>query len=110
MLLSQTCAEYLCCGASFSQRLGHQPFGGGTGTGEKAAECQFGLKDRLHPPIGQGLEMPDEFDQTQLTLFLPPEVVTHLWTERIIEQHEEHAAIVSGDQKLRLNGQVEIVG
>src|SRR6516165_6179659 len=57
MLLSQTRAEYLCCCASLSRRLGHQMFCGGTGTGEKAAECQLGLKNRLHPPIGQRLEM-----------------------------------------------------
>src|SRR6516162_8013478 len=48
MLLSQTRAEYLCCCASLSRRLGHQMFCGGTGTGEKAAECQLGLKNRLH--------------------------------------------------------------
>src|SRR5712691_4057763 len=72
MLLSQTRAEYLRCCASFSRRLGRQTFCGGTGTGEKATECQLGLKDRLHPPIGQSLEMSDEFEQTQFTFVLQP--------------------------------------
>ena len=93
MLLSQTRAEYLCCCASFSRRLGRQTFCGGTGTGEKAAECQLGLKDHLHPPIGQSLEMSDEFEQTQFTFLLQPQGMTHLWTQRIIEQNEQHAAI-----------------
>src|SRR5262249_7297107 len=65
MLLSQTRAEYLCCCASFSRGLGRQTFCGGTGMGEKAAECQLGLKDHLHPSIGQSLVMSDEFEQTQ---------------------------------------------
>ena len=56
-----------------------------------AAQDELRLKDRLHPPLSQDLEMPDEFEQTQLPLFLPPEVVTHLWTARIIEQDEEQA-------------------
>jgi hypothetical protein len=93
MLLSQTCAEYLRCCASFSRGLGRQTFCGGTGTGEKAAEYQLGLKDRLHPPIGQSLEMSDEFEQTQFTFFLQPQGMTQLWAQRIIEQNEEHAAI-----------------
>jgi len=93
MLLSQTRAEYLRCCASFSRRLGRQTFCGGTGTGEKAAECQLGLKDRLHPPIGQSLEMSDKFEQTQCTFFLQPQGMTQLWAQRIIEHNEEHAAI-----------------
>jgi len=93
MLLSQTRAEYLRCCASFSRGLGRQTFCGGTGTGEKAAECQLGLKDRLHPPIGQSLEMSDEFEQTQFTFFLQPQGMTQLWAQRIIEHNEEHAAI-----------------
>ena len=64
VLLSQTRAEYLCGCASFSRRLGRQTFCGGTGTGETAAECQRGLKDRRHPPIGPRLEMSDEFEPT----------------------------------------------
>jgi len=91
MLLSQTRAEYLCCCASLSRRLGHQMFCGGTGTGEKAAECQLGLKNRLHPPIGQRLEMSDEFDKTQRTFFLQPQGMTHLWAQRIIKQNKQHA-------------------
>ena len=93
MLLSQTRAEYLCCCASLSRRLGHQMFCGGTGTGEKAAECQLGLKNRLHPPIGQRLEMSDEFDKTQRTFFLQPQGMTHLWAQRIIKQNKQHATI-----------------
>src|SRR4030095_13391072 len=93
MLLSQTRAEYLCCCASFSRRLGRQTFCGGTGTGEKAAECQLGLKDHLHPAIGQSLEMSDEFEQAQFTFLLQPQGMTHLWTQRIIEQNEQHASI-----------------
>src|SRR2546425_1755873 len=91
--LSQTLAQDLRCCASFAQRLGYQTFGGGTGAREKAAQDERRVKDRLHPPLGQGLEMPNEFEQTELTLFLPPEMVTHLWTERRIEQNEEHATI-----------------
>ena len=93
MLLSQTRAEYLCCCASFSRRLGRQTFCGGTGTGEKAAECQLGLQDHLHPPIGQRLEMSDELEQTQCTFLLQPQGMTPRWTQRIIEQNEPHAAI-----------------
>src|SRR6516164_6931948 len=93
MLLSQTRAEYLCCCASLSRRLGHQMFCGGTGMGEKAAECQLGLKNRLHPPIGQRLEMSDEFDKTQRTFFLQPQGMTHLWAQRIIKQNKQHATI-----------------
>ena len=37
--------------------------------------------------------MPHEFEQTQLTLFLLPEVRTYLGTEGIMEHNEEHAAI-----------------
>ena len=77
---------YLCGGASFSRRLGRQTFCGGTGTGEKAAECQLGLKNPLHPPIGQRLEMSDELEQTQCTFFLQPQGMPHLWVQRIIEQ------------------------
>ena len=68
-------------------------FCGGTGTGEKAAECQLGLKNRLHPPIGQRLEMSDEFDKTQLTFFLQPQGMTHLWAQRIIKQNKQQATI-----------------
>ena len=60
---------------------------------EKAAQDEFGLKDGVHPLLSQGLEMPDEFQHTQFTLFLPPEVLTHLGAQRIIDQNEEHATI-----------------
>jgi hypothetical protein len=92
MLLSQTRAEYLCCCASLSRRLGRQTFCGGTGTGEKAAECQLGLKDHRHPAIGQSLAMSDEFAQAQCTFLLQPQGMTPLWTQRIIEHNEPHAA------------------
>ena len=60
---------------------------------KKAAQGEFGLKDGLHPPLSQGLEMPYEFQQTQFTLVLPPEVCPYLWAERIIEHNEEHTTI-----------------
>jgi hypothetical protein len=92
VLHPQILSQDLCCCASFAHRLGRQTFGGSTGTGEKATQDDCRLEDRLHPPLGQGVEMPDEFERTQLTLFLPPEVGTPLGTERIIEHNEEHTA------------------
>jgi hypothetical protein len=37
---------------------------------EKAAQDKLRLKDSVHPPISQGLEMPDEFQHTQFPVFL----------------------------------------
>ena len=60
---------------------------------EKAAQDKLGLKDGVHPPISQSLEMPDEFEHAQFPLFLCPQGGTQLGTKRIIEQNEEHTPI-----------------
>ena len=60
VLCPQILSQDLRCCASFAQGLSHQAFGGGTGAREKAAQDKLRLKDRLHPPLGQGLEMPDD--------------------------------------------------
>jgi len=65
VLLVQALTQSLCCGSSFARRLRRQTFGGGTGPLEKAAEGEFGLKEGVHPPISQGLEMPNDFKHTQ---------------------------------------------
>ena len=70
VLLAQALPQYLCCGLSFACGLDHQTFCGRTGPLEKAAQDELGLKDGVHPPISPGLEMPDEFEHTQLPLFL----------------------------------------
>jgi len=54
---------------------------------------ELGLEDGRHPTGGKGLEMAQEFEPTQLTFFLHPELSTQLWTEGISEEHEEHATI-----------------
>jgi hypothetical protein len=72
VLLAQALPQYLCCGLSFGCCLGHQTFCGSTGPLEKAVQDELGLKDGVHPPISQGLEMPDEFEHTQFPLFLEP--------------------------------------
>jgi len=72
--LTQALAQDLRGGLPFSCRLGDQTFGGGTGPVEKAASCEFGLKDGLHPLLGQGLKMSDEFEHTEFPLFLSHKV------------------------------------
>ena len=92
-VFAQTLSQYLCRRSSSSHRLGSQTFRSGTGPCEKAAECELGLKDRLHPPIGQGLAMPHEFQHAQFPFFLYPQRRTHVRAEGVIEENEEHAAI-----------------
>jgi hypothetical protein len=92
-MLSQTRAAYVRCWASFSPGLGRHTFCGGTGTGEQAAECPLGLTDRLPPPSGQSLEMADAFAQTPCTFCLPPQGMTPLWAQRLIEHNEAPAPI-----------------
>src|SRR5262245_33617169 len=70
MLVAQALSQYLCCGLSLAGGLAHQTFCGSTGTLEKAVQDELGLKDDLHPPISQGLEMPDQFEHTQFPFFL----------------------------------------
>jgi hypothetical protein len=60
---------------------------------ETAAQDKLGLKDSVHPPIRQGLEMPDEFEPAQFPLLLRPPWRPPLWTKRIIEQNEEHTPV-----------------
>jgi hypothetical protein len=90
---TQICSQYLRGCPSDSQGLSHQPFSGVTRVGEKAAQCEFRLKDRLHPTRCQCLEMAHEFEQAQLALFRAPEVSTHLWAERICEHNEKHTTV-----------------
>ena len=92
-LVSQTLPQYLRCGTSFTRRLDDQTFGGGTDRLEKAAQLELGLKNGLHPPLGERLEMPYEFQHAQLAWFLLPERRPYLRAEHIIEEHEEHATI-----------------
>jgi hypothetical protein len=93
VLLTQTFLQDLRCCPSFSRRLDYQPFGGGTDTYENTMQDELGLEDGLHPTGCKGLEMAHEFEQTSLTLFLHPELSTHLGTEGIREENEEHATI-----------------
>ena len=93
VLLTQTFLQDLRCCPSVSRRLDDQPFGGGTDTYEHTMPDELGLEDGLHPTGCKGLEMVHEFEQTQLTLFLHPELRTYLGTEGIREEHEEHATI-----------------
>ena len=93
VLLAQTLSQYLYCSLSFSYRLGHQTFCGGTGPLEKAAQDKLGLKDGVHPPISHSLEMPDEFEHAQFPLFLAPELMTYVRAQGIIEHNEEHTAV-----------------
>ena len=99
------------CGPSFSRRLDDQPFGGGTDTYENTRQDELGLDDGLHPTGCKGVEMAHEFEQTQRTRFLQPELSTHLWTEGRREEHEAHATIQITDGRVfffccaqRLNG------
>src|SRR5712691_4808419 len=89
----QALTQYLCGGSPFARRLCRQTFCSGTSPLEKAAQCEFRLKDRVHPLLSQGLKMPDEFEHTQFPLFLQPHGCTPLRVERIREQNEQHAAI-----------------
>jgi hypothetical protein len=60
---------------------------------QKAAQCEFGLKNGMQPPISPGLEMPDAFEHPQFPLFLQPYGCPRLRVERIREQNEQPAAI-----------------
>ena len=70
VVLAQALTQDLCSGLSFARRLRRQTFCGGTGPLEKSAQGELGLKEGMHPPISQGLEMPDEFEHTQFPFFL----------------------------------------
>jgi hypothetical protein len=78
---------------SFSRGLGDQTFGGGTRTLQKAVQLELRLKESLHPPRSQRLEMAHEFQQTQFPFVLQPQRRSYLWTQRIIQQNEEHSPI-----------------
>jgi hypothetical protein len=78
---------------AFAVRLALALFRGGTGPVKKVAEFECGLKDRLHPPLSQGLEIPHEFEHAEFPFFLPPEGRPKRGAECIIEQNEKHAAI-----------------
>ena len=93
VLLTQTFLQDLRRCLSFSRRLGCQPCGGGTDTGEHTTQAKLGLEDGLHPTGCKGLEMSHQFQETQLTLVMHPELRPYLWTERIREENEEHAPI-----------------
>ena len=60
---------------------------------EKVVQFNLGPKDGLYPTVGEGLEMPDEFQHAEFTSLPQPESRTHLRTKCIIQQNEEHAAI-----------------
>ena len=60
---------------------------------QKAAQLEFGLKDSLHPPRSQRLEMPHEFQQTQCPCVLQPQRRPSLWTQRLMQHNEEHSPI-----------------
>lgn len=92
-LVLHACTEKLRGGASFTHGLADQPFGGGTDALETVAQFKRGLKNGLHPPLSERLEMSHEFQHVHLALFLLPERRADLRTERIIEEDEEHATI-----------------
>ena len=93
VLLTQAVLQDVRCCPSLSRRLDDQSFGGGTDTDAHTRQDKRGLEEGRQPTGGKGLEMTHEFEQTQLTLFLHPELSTHLWTEGIGEENEEHATI-----------------
>jgi hypothetical protein len=93
VLLSHALSQGLGGSSSLSRCLGRQTLGSRTGLLQKAPQGERGLKDHLHPTICEGLKMADEFEQTQFALFLQPEVMTYLGTERIIDENEEHTTI-----------------
>ena len=112
MLLTQTFLQDLRGCPSFSRCLDDQSFSGGTDTYENARQDELGLENGLHPTGCQGLEMTHEFEPTQLTLFLHPELGTHLWTEGSGEEHEAHATIQITEGRVffvgRENGSMKI--
>jgi len=71
-VLAYTLAQYLRRCSSFSRRLDHQPFGGGTDVGEKVVQFDLRPQEGLHPPVGEGLEMPDVSVQLVKTRIMPP--------------------------------------
>jgi hypothetical protein len=92
-LFLQDFSKYLRGGASFARRLDSQAFWGGAGPLQKAAQLERGLQDGLHPPLGEGLAMPHEFQQAQFPFCLQPPRCPHLRAACIIEHHAEHAPI-----------------
>lgn len=87
VVLAQALTQYLRGRSSFSRRLAHEPFSGGTGMCEKVVQFDLGPKYSLHPTVGEGVEMPDEFQHAEFTSFPPPQSRTQLWTKRIIQQN-----------------------
>ena len=61
--------------------------------GEKVVQFDLRPTDGLHPPGGEGLEMPDEFPHAAVTSFLHPERRTQLRTKGLMQHNEEQAAI-----------------
>ena len=55
---------------------------------EKVVQFDLRPKDGLHPPVGEGLEMPDEFQHAEFTSFPHPESRTQLRTKGIIQQNK----------------------
>ena len=86
-------AQPLGGGAACAGGFGHQPFRSHTSAGEEGAEVRRGLKERLEPPLGERLEMADEFEQTQFALLLAPDGRAQCGAEGVREQNEEHPAI-----------------
>ena len=93
VVLAQALTQYGCGGLSFARRLRRQTVCGGTGPVEKSAPGQRGLQAGMHPPLSQGLEMPDEFEHAQCPRVLQPHGRPHLRAERLLEHHEPPAAI-----------------
>ena len=93
VVLAQALTQYVCGGWSCARRLRRHTFCGGTGPLAKSAQGKLGLKEGLHPPISPGLEMPDELEHAQFPLVLQPHGRPHLRAARIIEHHEQHAAL-----------------
>ena len=92
-VLAQTLAQYLRRCASCSRRLDHHPFGGGTGVGETVVQCDLRPQDGLPPPVGEGLDMPDEFPHAACTSFPHPERRTQRRTKGSMQHNEAPAAI-----------------
>ena len=80
-------------GAAFAGGFGHQPFSSGTSPVQEGAECRLGPQEPLPPLVGYGLEMADEFEQTQFSVFGLPQPRLQRGAEGVVEQNEEQAAV-----------------
>src|SRR5215475_5646509 len=98
VVVVSTLTPYVCCGASFAQRLDDHTCGGGSALVKQATPLGRGLKQGLHPPLGERLERPHELQPAHLAWCLLPKRRLSLWTERIIAEKEEPATrpITSG--------------